>query len=274
MRARRWLLAAAVLAAGLVPAMTPAGLHAEEGCTPDLGDAPVLPVGTSDCTGARPGNLVRSPHGLCTLGFVFEGSDGNRYITTAGHCVLKYDGRKIWKEGEQPWAEIDDRRAGHFVYAVLDYSEDFALIKLDPDFPYSPAMMHFGGPTGLYTDHSETPVGVHWTGNAMVVGNTLNHSSYGVGDDDYRPLPSRSGIALHTEWWDVVYAHAIVHWGDSGSGVIAEDGRALGTWVLISTEPDYGTAVASRLDFSIALAQFRTGISFTLQTAPLNPQAL
>lgn len=270
MSARRLLLCAALVAASFVPSVT-SGARAEEGCTPDFGDTPALAVGTASCTGARPGGLVRSPHALCSLNFVFEGSDGNRYIGTAGHCVLKYYAAdRVWPEGKRPWAEIDDKRAGEFVYATLTDYRDFALIKLDPDFPYSPAMIHFGGPTGLYTDHVDTPVGVHYTGNAMVVGNTLNHSSYGVGPNDYRPLPARSGVALHTEWYDEVYMHAPAHWGDSGSGVITDDGRALGTLVELSLAPDEGITVATRLDYSVRLASLALGIEFTLQTAPLN----
>src|SRR5256885_17113520 len=46
------------------------------------------PVGTGTCPGVRPGAIVRSHVGQCTLNFLFVGSDGSRYIGTAGHCIL------------------------------------------------------------------------------------------------------------------------------------------------------------------------------------------
>src|SRR5688500_18129194 len=46
------------------------------------------PFGVGTCPGVRPGGVVVSDTGQCTLNFLFEGSDGNRYIGTAGHCIL------------------------------------------------------------------------------------------------------------------------------------------------------------------------------------------
>src|SRR5437867_10393823 len=46
------------------------------------------PFGTGTCPGVRPGAIVRSDVGQCTLHFLFVGSDGSRYIGTAGHCIL------------------------------------------------------------------------------------------------------------------------------------------------------------------------------------------
>src|SRR5262245_45885553 len=45
------------------------------------------PVGTGTCPGVRPGGIVVSDVGQCTLNFLFQGSDGARYIGTAGHCI-------------------------------------------------------------------------------------------------------------------------------------------------------------------------------------------
>ena len=42
----------------------------------------------ADCPGVRPGALVESPVGFCTMNFAFRGKHGARYIGTAGHCML------------------------------------------------------------------------------------------------------------------------------------------------------------------------------------------
>src|SRR6266513_359767 len=50
------------------------------------------PFGTGTCPGVRPGAIVRSDVvGLCTLNFLFLGSDGSSYVGTAGHCILVRD---------------------------------------------------------------------------------------------------------------------------------------------------------------------------------------
>src|SRR5437660_12313418 len=46
------------------------------------------PIGTGTCPGVRPGAIVRSDVGQCTLNFLFLGSDGSSYIGTACHCIL------------------------------------------------------------------------------------------------------------------------------------------------------------------------------------------
>ena len=46
------------------------------------------PVGATACPGVRPGAIVDTDVGQCTLNFVFNGSDGRTYIGTAGHCIL------------------------------------------------------------------------------------------------------------------------------------------------------------------------------------------
>ncbi len=270
MRARRLLVSASLAASALFPAASSA-VRAEEGCTPDL-DVPALPAAPSACTGARPGAHIETPIGSCTANFVFQGSDGHRYIGTAGHCILKYDTwTRTWRVGEGPWAKIDGRKAGEFAYAsYVNGWTDFALVRLDPAFPWSPAMMHFGGPTGLYTEHQDEPTLVHYTGNAVGIGNVFNKTDFGVGDEDVRPLSARTGVASHTMSEEYVYIFDPGWFGDSGSGVITEDGRALGTLVWLTADP-YGNTVLTRTDWSLELAEHVLGIELTLQTAPLNP---
>src|SRR6266566_5910847 len=42
------------------------------------------PLGTGTCPGVRPGAIVLTDVGQCTLNFLFLGSDGASYIGTAG----------------------------------------------------------------------------------------------------------------------------------------------------------------------------------------------
>src|ERR1700704_62282 len=68
------------------------------------------PLGTGTCPGVRPGAIVRSDVGQCTLNFLFLGSDGASYIGTAGHCILGASpfggdvGEMSWAPGTGPVA--------------------------------------------------------------------------------------------------------------------------------------------------------------------------
>src|SRR5258707_14903453 len=91
-----------------------------------------LPVGTGTCPGVRPGAIVRSDVGQCTLNFLFLGSDGASYIGTAGHCILGASpfggnvGERVWARGTGPVArDADGNPIGEFAYAILQDPKDF-----------------------------------------------------------------------------------------------------------------------------------------------------
>src|SRR6266853_1497553 len=71
---------------------------------------PAAPLGTGTCPGVRPGAIVLTDVGQCTLNFLFQGSDGSGYIGTAGHCILGTSpiGGDV---GEMSWAR--DRGRWH-----------------------------------------------------------------------------------------------------------------------------------------------------------------
>src|SRR5688500_5538525 len=84
------------------------------------------------CPGVRPGAHVQTSMGTGgTLNFLFRGSDGHRYIATAGH-LLADEQTLVWN-GDGPEATIDDgTHIGRAVFA-WNYNAmpaDFALIKL------------------------------------------------------------------------------------------------------------------------------------------------
>jgi hypothetical protein len=227
------------------------------------------PVGTGTCPGVRPGAIVNSEAGQCTFNFLFNGSDGRRYIGTAGHCILGESpiggdvGEESWAPGTGPEAtDAAGNRIGEFAYAILQDPKDFAVIRLDPGVEASPQMCHFGGPTGVNTDQGSAPVVLNYFGNGLGVGSVL---------------PARSALALGMPDPDHVFANGVVIPGDSGSGVISSDGRAVGVAVTLGLHTggigtggiDVGTIGITRLAPQEARAEQVLGHSLTLQTAGL-----
>lgn len=219
------------------------------------------PIGTpTSCGGVRPGAVVRSDQGQCTFNFLFAGGDGNRYIGTAGHCIVEDGQERTWADG--PVARDGaGNRIGTFAYAILDDPKDFALIRLDPGVAASPQMCHFGGPTGI---NSETP------SQPLV----LHHYGQGVGVSLL--VPARSALALGMPHPDHVFAEGVVVPGDSGSGITDDDGRAVGVIVTVGIHSesigtdgvDAGTVGVTRLAPQVARAEQLLRTSLTLQTAP------
>src|SRR2546428_12510816 len=111
------------------------------------------PFGTGTCPGVRPGAIVRSDVGQCTLNFLFVGSDGSRYIGTAGHCILGTSpfggdvGEMAWAPGTGPEArDGGGNRIGEFAYALLRDPKDLSLIRLDAQVQASAGMCDFCRP--------------------------------------------------------------------------------------------------------------------------------
>lgn len=193
------------------------------------------PVGTGGCGAVRPGALVEAKQGFCTLNFLFRGSDGRRYIGTAGHCVIGESsfsgedaGERSWRPGEGPRArDAEGNKIGRFAYAALRNEKDFALIRLEEGADPSARMCHFGGPTGTHDGRPSRTVALQHYGNGL-----------GVGD----VLPARSMIAQGMPDPDHVFAQGVVVPGDSGGPVIFEanrgDGRAVGLTVTTGVHAD------------------------------------
>ena len=224
------------------------------------------PLGTGTCPGVRPGAIVLTDVGQCTLNFLFQGSDGSRYIGTAGHCILGTSpiggdvGEMAWAPGTGPVArDADGNPIGEFAYAILQDPKDFSLIRLDPLVEANPAMCHFGGPTAVNDDNPGLTelVVLNWFGNGILVG-TL--------------LPARSALAAGMPDPDHVFADGAAAPGDSGSGIISSDGRAVGVVVTvgvhIGTSFDSGVIGITRLTPQVERARQVLGVDLVLQTAP------
>jgi hypothetical protein len=227
-----------------------------------------MPVGVGSCPGVRPGGEIQSEIGLCTLNFLFITPEKERFIGTAGHCVLGGDnpvagdnaGEKTWPKGQGPPAkDSDGKRFGEFAYAVLQDPKDFALIRLDPDVDASPEMCNYGGPTGINDDISTGAKVLHYWGNGVAIGTAL---------------PARSAVSYGFPNADHVYAAGIALPGDSGSGVITDDGRAVGVLVTTGVHGagydenglDFGTMGITRIVPQVNAAQKALGLKLTMVT--------
>src|SRR5260370_8128431 len=89
------------------------------------------PLGTGTCPGVRPGAIVLTDVGQCTLNFLFQGSDGSGYIGTAGHCILGTSpiggdvGEMSWAPGTGPGApHADANRIGAVPHPLLHSPKD------------------------------------------------------------------------------------------------------------------------------------------------------
>jgi hypothetical protein len=211
------------------------------------------PIGTGSCSGVRPGAFFSSPIGGCSFNFLFKGADGNRYMGTAGHCLVAEGKETKWGLGKGPVVNASGHAVGRGAYGILKGERDFALIRLDRGVKASPSMCHFGGPTGIYTSRSAGPVFIEHYGNGLAVSSLT---------------PARTSIALNTSDPDVVTAIGLAAFGDSGSGATI-GGKAMGVLVSIGVSTGtIGNVFLTRLPPQIARAEKVLGTKLTLQTAP------
>lgn len=271
--ARRVLLGLVVLSLLVMgsPATVQAAVIADTDCAAATLALPggTVPVGTGPCPGVRPGAflMVEDANG-CTFNFVFEGfgpggDSTGHYIGTAGHCLG--EGTHVFGEGEGN--RVFDRSGEHI--GRLAYSEndvtaerDFALIKVEPGVEVNPAMCHWGGPESMLAQPVDEIVELKHFGNGLGFSGTV---------------PARTGYAERLTAPQKQWVHAAAFRGDSGSGVMTADGRAVGVLVgggFGGDENDgIGTVAVTRLGPALERAEAALGINFELVTAPLSSDA-
>lgn len=229
-----------------------------------IGVPAAAPVGVAQsCPGVRPGAAVITPNGRCTMNFMWKGDDGFTYTGTAGHCLLSGTDVSVARFGPglgPPAFDSARRRIGTFAFAALSEEHDFALVRLDPSVARtaSPALCHFGGPTGA---------------SAAAVGLLAPLSHVGQGNLTGSLVPARTQLALDASDPRALVGVGVAAPGDSGSPVLAADGTAFG--VLVATGPAIGPVAATGLVVTVplgpqvAFASRVTGVRYALQTAPL-----
>lgn len=193
-------------------------------------------------TGIRPGTWMLSPAG-CTLNYVFTTSGGafhtnqTLYIGTAGHCVGR--GQSVTAVAIGPGTSQPVLvNIGTAVVSVNGgVGNDYALIQIRPQFNswVSPAMAHWGGPTGVYTSNSIT--GVVHSGHGIVLGTGGT---------------PRAGVLLASDnnarYWD-----GPTIFGDSGSAINTASGLALADIThLVIFGPNLTISAGTRIEKIIA----------------------
>jgi hypothetical protein len=214
---------------------------------PALASIPTAaPFGVGSCPGVRPGAVIQTAAGACTLNFMFTDPAGDRYMGTAGHCILatspigqQDNGEVTFGPGEGPEAQdAAGERIGEFVYAIQSDPKDFALIRLDDGVEASPQVCSFGGPTGV--DDSRPgllePTVLSSYGNPLGLGTGVTAKSF---------------VALGMPDPDHVFATGLVLPGDSGGPVLNGAGEAVG--LVVTTGLQLGDSLVSSEGLDVGL---------------------
>lgn len=215
----------------------------------------------------RPGVEVETPGGFCTSNFVFRTPDNaSLMLGVAAHCFAGSpraagDGCSAAKEPLEPGTEARIEGAdepGTLVYSswwsmqqgnetdgAACADNDFALVELPDGIrdTVSPAVERFGGPSSI-----AGPGNVTGGDKVLFFGNSPYRP-------DTEPTRSNEGYLLGTDGWvATTYTAAPGIPGDSGSGVLTGDGRALGVVTTVNVSPFAGSNDAVLLEPALAYA--------------------
>ena len=235
----------------------------------------------ADTAKIHPGVQTYTEGAQCTANFVFTDGAGNVYIGQAAHCAgtgaaTETDG---CDSGSLPLGtKVEFVENGSLVTAgttvgtgTLVYSSwlamqrnnesnadacaynDFALVKVDAPYvgTVNPTMPFWGGPTGINTTGTTAGDDVFSFGNSSLRG--------GI-----ELLSPKQGKSLGDEgngWSHTVYTATPGIPGDSGSGFLDKDGKALGTLSTVAIAPLAGSNGVGDLAKELAYAQQYSGIS-------------
>ena len=132
---------------------------------------------------------------------------------------------------------------------------DLALVKLDPaDYgKVNPSVPFWGGPTGIDTDGTATGDRVWTYGNSSL--------RFGISQ-----LSPHTGISLGDQAADGGWSHPLYTVtpgipGDSGSGFLSTDGKAIGVLSTLGLAPLPASNNIGDLAHELAFAQAHSGIA-------------
>jgi hypothetical protein len=240
----------------------------------------------------HPGVQAYTRGAQCTTNFVFADRAGHVYLGYAAHCAGRGEvtdtdgcstrshplGTKVrFAEGAtvatsgttlghgrlaySSWLAMKENAAGKNACAA----NDLALVRVsrkDAD-KVNPSVPFWGGPVGLSTRGAD-----------------LGTQVYSYGQSSLRPttaLSPKAGASLGSTnggWgWDVYTASPGIP-GDSGSGFLDQDGRAVGTLSTVAIAPLAGSNGLGDLEHELRYAQQHSGIAglrLVRGTEPFSP---
>ncbi len=249
----------------------------------------VTPAGAADVAAWAPADTAEITPGVqmytdgaqCTANFVYTDGAGSTYVGYAAHCagtgaatdtngcdaaslplgtrVTFARGGSLVSEGTavgqgtlaySSWLTMQQR--GESDENTCAYN-DLALVKVDAAdvSKVNPSIPFWGGPVGLNTDGTATGDRVYSFGNSSLRG--------GV-----EQLSPKTGISIGTEgegWSHPVYTLTPGVPGDSGSGFLDSEGRALGTLSTLAVAPLPASNGVGDLSRELRFARRHSGIA-------------
>ncbi len=273
MRLSRTLLATAASA-----------LIAAASLTASTGSAEAAPSwAPADTAVIHPGTMMYTDGAQCTANFVYTDSAGNVYVGYAAHCAGKGEAtdtngcnQASVPLGTQVTFTNDGNLASEGTpvgHGTLAYSSwitenqigttdantcaynDLALVKVDAGdvSKVNPSVPFWGGPTGIDDDGTKAGDRV-WT---------YGNSSLRAG---LEPLSPHTGVSLGDDAADGGWTHPLYTVspgvpGDSGSGFMTADGKAIGTLSTLGLAPLPASNNIGDLAKELAFANAHSGLA-------------
>ena len=223
----------------------------------------------------QPGVQTRSPSGQCTANFVFKDSSGGIYLGQAAHCAstggalgtngcdtpslaigtpveFVGSGAKGWL-AYSSWLTMQDVDESNS--ATCAYN-DFALVKVKSTDhgKVNPSVPFWGGPKGLSPKQAPEGDPVYSYGN----------SSLRLGVQELSPKTGINLLNDRSGWTSDVYTVTPSIPGDSGSGFMDGEGKAIGLVVTVQLAPYAGSNGVTNLDKALDYAAEHAGLKVTL----------
>jgi hypothetical protein len=219
----------------------------------------------------HPGVLLVTDGKGCTANFVFTDAAGHFYLGQAAHCASRGDidefngctdevlplGTEVAIRGSRVTGTLaynswTTMQAVRETDPNVCRTNDFALVRL-PDSAagqLNPSVPYFGGPTALGTEAAGIGELAYAYGNAP--------TRQGIAELS----PKRGTVLKRTDedWTYLTYFVTPVIPGDSGSGVLDEQGRALGVASSLVLLPYPAANGVVSLALALAYAQKHSGI--------------
>jgi hypothetical protein len=269
MRALGALALSVLVAVGLVSAPTAASA-----------DPTWAPAATA---AIHPGTMMYTAGAQCTANFVYTDAAGNVYVGYAAHCAgegSSTDTNGCLVDSVPLGTPVDFTNDGNLLsegtivgHGTLAYSSwitehqlgttdantcaynDLALVKVDPADvgKVNPSVPFWGGPSGIDTDGTAAGDRVYTYGNSSLrFGLSLlsPHTGISLGDD-----------AADGGWSHPLYTVSPGIPGDSGSGFLSADGKAIGVLSTLGLAPLPLSNNIGDLAKELAFAQAHSGIA-------------